>query len=91
MSNTPNPSSESTPLDPHQVSKDSFIYQYHSTASESTTFPELVFDANLQEFSQRVALICALETNGKLTPVEAYEHIKNLWTALDISKRTLLG
>jgi hypothetical protein len=91
MTDTPYPSSSPLPGDPNQVSKDAFMYPYYSPASESTTFPELIFDANLQEFSQRVAIICALETNGKLTPVEAYEQIKMLWTALDVSKRTLLG
>jgi len=49
----------------------------------------LVFNANLQEFTQRVSLICNLETNGKLSPEEAYEQIKDLWEVLDRSKHQL--
>ncbi|MCG6138462.1 MAG: hypothetical protein MET45_28205 [Nostoc sp. LLA-1] len=39
----------------------------------------LVFDANLQEFPQKVGYITSLETNGKLSPDEAYQQIKSLW------------
>jgi predicted HTH transcriptional regulator len=50
----------------------------------------LAFDANLQEFTNRVSIICALENGGKITPAEAYEQIKNLWAELKASKRNLL-
>ncbi len=49
----------------------------------------LVFDANLQEFAQRVSYICNLQTNGKLSPTEAYEQIKSLWQELRHSKKQL--
>ncbi len=49
----------------------------------------LVFNANLQEFSQRVSLICGLETNGKLSPEESYEQIRSLWSQLKRSKKEL--
>lgn len=49
----------------------------------------LVFNANLQEFSHRVSLICGLETNGKLTPQESYDQIKSLWKQLKRSKKEL--
>ena len=49
----------------------------------------LAFNANLQEFSQRIEYICALETNGKLTPTEAYRQIKTLWKKLKKSKKEL--
>ncbi len=49
----------------------------------------LVFNANLQEFSQRVSIICSLETGGKLTPEESYEQIKTLWKQLKRSKKQL--
>ncbi len=49
----------------------------------------LVFDANLQEFAQRVSYICNLQTNGKLSPTEAYEQIKSLWEELRDSKKQL--
>lgn len=45
----------------------------------------LVFDANLQEFSQRVSLISGLQTNGKLTAQEAFEQIESLWQQLETS------
>jgi hypothetical protein len=50
----------------------------------------LTFDANLQEFAQKIAYICNLETNGKISSEEAYESIKNLWQELKISKKNLL-
>ena len=50
----------------------------------------LVFNANLQEFSNRIGLICGLETNGKLSPDEAYTQIRSLWKQLKRSKKTLL-
>ncbi|MBW4612404.1 MAG: hypothetical protein KME21_03840 [Desmonostoc vinosum HA7617-LM4] len=49
----------------------------------------LVFNANLQEFSQRVSHISNLQTNGKLSPQEAYTHIKMLWKDLKRSKKEL--
>ena len=49
----------------------------------------LVFNANLQEFAQRVTFICNLETNGKLSPEEAYRQIKALWKQLKRSKKQL--
>jgi hypothetical protein len=49
----------------------------------------LVFNANLQEFSQRVSFICGLETGGKLTPEESYREIKALWKQLKKSKKEL--
>ena len=52
---------------------------------------ELAFNANLQEFAQRVDFICALETGGKLSAREAYQQIRDLWQALMVSKANLLG
>lgn len=49
----------------------------------------MVFNANLQEFAQRVNFICALETGGKLPPEEAYKQIKKLWKQLKRSKKEL--
>jgi hypothetical protein len=50
----------------------------------------LAFNANLQEFSNRIGLICGLETNGKLTSDEAYRQIRALWKQLKRSKKSLL-
>lgn len=49
----------------------------------------LVFNANLQEFSQRVSFLCNLETSGKLSPQAAYEQIEVLWKQLKFSKESL--
>lgn len=49
----------------------------------------LVFNANLQEFAQRISYICNLETAGKIRPEEAYEQIKDLWHQLKQTKKEL--
>lgn len=49
----------------------------------------LVFNANLQEFSQRVSLICSLETNGKISQQEAYKQVEALWEELKRSRELL--
>jgi hypothetical protein len=49
----------------------------------------LVFNANLQEFAQRVSFITNLETNGKLSPEESYKEIRTLWKQLKRSKKHL--
>lgn len=49
----------------------------------------LVFNANLQEFSQRVMLISSLETNGKISPAESYQQIGDLWEQLSRSYQQL--
>ena len=50
----------------------------------------MVFNANLQEFANRISLICSLETGGKITSEEAYGEIKKLWKELKASKKVLL-
>ena len=49
----------------------------------------LVFNANLQEFAQRVSFIANLETGGKLSPSESYNQIEALWQQLKSSKKAL--
>ncbi|AFZ29724.1 hypothetical protein ABN584_01470 [Gloeocapsa sp. BRSZ] len=49
----------------------------------------LVFNANLQEFAQRVSYICNLETAGKLSPEESYKQIHALWKDLKRTKKQL--
>jgi hypothetical protein len=49
----------------------------------------LVFNANLQEFAQKIGIICGLQTNGKITPEEAYHQVKSLWKSLKHSKKEL--
>ncbi|MEB3212758.1 MAG: hypothetical protein VKL39_15465 [Leptolyngbyaceae bacterium] len=50
---------------------------------------KLVFNANLQEFAQRVTYLSCLETSGKISPLDAYEQIHGLWKQLKKSKREL--
>jgi hypothetical protein len=70
--------------------KDRFFNSIPSYRGEFS--PEnLVFNANLQEFTNRVSIICALETGGKISPGEAYKQIKDLWTELEQSKQNLLA
>lgn len=61
-------------------------YRYHG----EFTPENLAFNANLQEFAQRVVLICSLETGGKVSSAEAYSDIKKLWKELKASKKNLL-
>lgn len=72
--------------------KNNFLFpkaNYHGDFSPSNP-NNLAFNANLQEFAQKVAYICGLETNGKISAEEAYEQIKELWHQLQASKRKLL-
>ncbi len=72
----------------NQEDKDRFLYPrrpYHGRFTPQN----LVFNANLQEFAQRVGYITDLETVGKLSPEEAYRRIKALWIQLNISKEEL--
>ena len=73
-------------------SKHNFLYPKVNYRGElSPNNPNnLVFNANLQEFAQKVAVICALETNGKISTEEAYDRIKQLWRKLKASKKELL-
>lgn len=70
-------------------SKEDFIYP-RSHYWGDVTLPNLTFNANLQEFAQRVSIVCNLETGGKITSEEAYAQIKTLWKQLKASKKALL-
>lgn len=49
----------------------------------------LVFNANLQEFTQRVGYISALTSNGKLSVEQAFAQIETLWQEVEKSKKQL--
>ena len=70
-------------------SKERFISPYSNYRGEAKP-QHIVFDANLQTFSQKVMLISALENNGKISPYDAYTQIKGLWKKLKTSKKELL-
>lgn len=68
--------------------KHQFLYprsQYYGKLA----LQHLIFNANLQEFAQVVSYLCALETGGKLTSLEAYEGIKQAWQRLEASTEGL--
>lgn len=70
------------------VDKENFLYprgRYYGQVKPEN----LVFNANLQEFAQRISYICNLETSGKIPPDQAYEQIKDLWQNLKRSKKEL--
>jgi hypothetical protein len=70
------------------VDKENFLYprgRYYGQVKPEN----LVFNANLQEFAQRISYICNLETSGKIPPDQAYEQIKDLWKNLRRSKKEL--
>ncbi|ALB42277.1 MULTISPECIES: hypothetical protein [Nostocales] len=50
----------------------------------------LEFNAQLQDFSQRVNYISGLQTGGKLSSEEAYKQIRILWKQLKMSKKKIL-
>lgn len=71
-----------------QLNDNNFFYPhrpYHGKAQPKN----IVFNANLQEFSQKVSYICNLETGGKLNTEEAYQQIKELWKELKSSHQGL--
>jgi hypothetical protein len=72
----------------NEADKNSFLYprsRYYGQVKPEN----LVFNANLQEFAQKVSYICNLETAGKLSPEESYNRIKALWGQLKRSKKEL--
>ncbi|NEP61964.1 MAG: hypothetical protein F6K31_34280 [Symploca sp. SIO2G7] len=85
----PHPPEDSTLADDPQKQKDDFIMPRAPYRGEFT--PErMVFNANLQEFANKVSLICNLETGGKISSEDAYSRIKRLWKELKASKKSLL-
>ncbi len=69
-------------------SKDEFLYPRYRFHGEFDP-AAVVFDANLQEFAQKVTYLCSLENSGKLSQQEAYKEIKSLWKQVRQSKREL--
>lgn len=76
-------------VDDNEASKEKFLMPKSSYWGE-VNLSNLAFNSNLQEFAQRVSLICNLETGGKLPPGEAYKQIKSLWKQLKRSKKNLI-
>ena len=68
--------------------REDFLHPRHRYYGDFT--PEnLAFNANLQEFAQKITYICSLETGGKISAEKAYKDIKALWKDLKSSKKQL--
>jgi hypothetical protein len=76
--------------DPRLVNKQNFLYPRSSYYGKFTA-ENLIFNANLQDFAQKVGFISNLYTGGKLSGEEAYFQIEALWEQLQYSKQTILG
>ncbi|OKH43304.1 hypothetical protein NIES2101_30845 [Calothrix sp. HK-06] len=79
---------EESDKDKFKDDKDKFLYprsRYYGQFDPKN----LVFNANLQEFAQKIGYITALETSGKLSPEDAYNQVKALWKQLKRSKKEL--
>jgi hypothetical protein len=74
--------------DYNQVNKNNFLYHRHRYLGEFTP-QNLVFNANLQEFSQSVCYICNLQSGETLSSQECYEEIELLWQQLTQSFQAL--
>lgn len=70
------------------MDNNNFLYQRYRYLGKYT--PEsFLFNANLQEFSQRVCYLSNLETLGKISSQECYEEIELLWQQLTQSFKAL--
>ena len=61
-----------------------------SYRGDDWTPQRLAFHQNLETFAERVGLIVALQSNGKLSQETAYAEICSIWSQLRNSKTTLL-
>ncbi|MEB3225287.1 MAG: hypothetical protein VKJ86_05725 [Synechococcus sp.] len=68
--------------------KEQFLFPLESYRGDFKV-EKVIFNANLQEFAQRVNFICNLETNGKISSNQAYREIKNLWKILKSTRKSL--
>lgn len=73
---------------PKPLNLDQFLHP-HYTYHGNFTPENLIFNANLQEFGQKISYICNLETNGKISSDEAYQEIRQLWKKVKESKHNL--
>jgi hypothetical protein len=77
-------------LEKQDDEKNKFLYPISKYYGEFK--PEnLAFNANLQEFAQRVSYLCGLESNGKISSQDAYEEIKSFWQQLERSRQLLFN
>jgi hypothetical protein len=70
------------------MTQSNLLYAFAPYHGEFTP-AKLVFNANLQEFAQKVNFIVALETGGKISTQAAYEQIAAVQAILDRSRQQL--
>ncbi|MEO0538040.1 MAG: hypothetical protein AAF215_29790 [Cyanobacteria bacterium P01_A01_bin.123] len=70
------------------IHRDEFLYKKAGYQGKFTP-DSLLFNHNLQEFSQRVGYIANLQTAGKLSSEESFQQIQTLWKTLKQTKKTL--
>lgn len=73
-----------SPMDPLSE----FLYAQNRCRGEQTP-KNLIFNAKLQNFAQRIGFISNLQTGGKLTPEEAFSQIQALWETFEASIKVL--
>jgi hypothetical protein len=78
-------------LDENQDGVRSPLEAHSSYRGDDWTPTSLVFHQNLESFAERVGLIVALQSNGKLTQEQAYDQIRTIWKKLGESKKDLLS
>jgi hypothetical protein len=71
-----------------RIDKRNFLYPSYRYRGQFS-LPNLMFSANLQEFSQRVCYICNIQTRGKLSPQQAWEQIEEIWQQFQRSSSNL--
>ncbi len=61
----------------------------HSSYYGGLTVEYLAHNANLQELSQKIAYICALENGKEISAEQAYKEVQRLWTQFKQNKKEL--
>ena len=77
--------------DENQEGVRSPLEAHSSYRGDDWTPTSLVFHQNLESFAERVGLIVALQSNGKLSQEQAYDQIRTIWKKLGESKKDLLS
>lgn len=80
----------SNQLDGDQEGVRAPIEAHSSYRGDDWSPTSLVFHQNLESFAERVGLIVALQSNGKLSQEQAYDQIRKIWKKLSESKKDLL-
>ncbi|HEY9848717.1 MAG TPA: hypothetical protein V6D28_04630 [Leptolyngbyaceae cyanobacterium] len=65
------------------------IEQPYQSTWKSENSVDLIFNANLQKFAQSISYLCNLETAGKISPIEAFQKMENLWQQLEQSAKEI--